>query len=79
MKLSIGKFDAVRGTVPVVFEEDSRRHQRDVNAVVDLAGKLDRKATRSRIEEVSAGVSHKFALGVIGEPVAAQPAAPAGE
>lgn len=66
MKITIGRFDRATGTVPVTFEQDGKVHVRDVNAVIDADGKHDRTATVARVDEVAAGVAHKFALGVLG-------------
>lgn len=78
MKTHIGKLDRATGTVPVTFEADSptgiRRHTRKVNAVIDAEGKHDRAATVARVEEVAAGVAHKFAAGLLGDPISDEPA-----
>jgi len=66
MKINIGKFDPATRTVPVTFTEGGKVHRRPVNAVLDEAGEYDRKGTRARAEEVGAGVSRKFALGLLG-------------
>ena len=66
MITTIGKFDRTTGTVPVTFEQDGKVHVRAVNAVIDAEGRHDRAATLARVEEVAAGVAHKFALGLLG-------------
>lgn len=66
MITTIGKFDRTTGTVPVTFEQDGKVHARAVNAVIDAEGRHDRAATLARVEEVAAGVAHKFALGLLG-------------
>ncbi len=76
MKIEIGKFDRATGTVPVTFEQDGKRHKRDVNAVIRADGRHDRKATAARVDQVAAGVAHKFALGLLGDPAAPQQPAP---
>ncbi|NLR72869.1 hypothetical protein HGI47_18495 [Novosphingobium sp. ERN07] len=69
MKFTIGRFDAATKTVPVTFEADGKMHTRDVNAVLTESGKHDRAATEARVNEVAAGVAHKFALGLLGNSV----------
>lgn len=71
MKIIIGKLDSATGTVPVTFEQDGKRHARNVNAVIGEDGKHDRPATIARVDEVALGVAHKFALGLLGEPISA--------
>ena len=66
MKITIGRFDRATGTVPVTFEQDGKQHERSVNAVIGEDGKHDRAATVARVDEVSAGVAEKFALGLLG-------------
>lgn len=66
MKITVGRFDAATGTVPVTFEQDGKSHARSVNAVIGEDGKHDRAATLARVDEVAAGVANKFALGVLG-------------
>lgn len=74
MKITIGRFDRATGSVPVTFEADGKSHTRDVNAVIGADGKHDRAATVARVEEVAAGVAHKFAAGLLGNPVGDEPA-----
>ena len=66
MKITIGRFDAATGTVPVTFEQDGKSHSRSVNAVVGKDGKYDRGTTLARVDDVAAGVANKFALGLLG-------------
>lgn len=66
MKTRIGKFDPASGTVPVRFEQEGKVHERRVNAVLGEDGDYDAAATKARVEDVAAGVAHKFALGVLG-------------
>jgi hypothetical protein len=66
MKITVGRFDAGTGTVPVTFEQKGMTHSRSVNAVIGEDGKHDRAATLARVDEVAAGVANKFALGVLG-------------
>lgn len=70
MKITVGRFDAATGTVPVTFEQATeagiKSHARSVNAVIGEDGKHDRAATTARVEEVAAGVANKFALGLLG-------------
>ena len=66
MKITIGRFDATTGTAPVTFEQDGKRHQRSVNAVIGEDGKHDRAATIARVDEVAQGVANKFSLGLLG-------------
>lgn len=73
MQITIGKFNAATGTVPVTFSEGEVEHERDVNAVLGEGGAYDRKATRARVDEVALGVAAKIAAGVIRNP----PPAPA--
>lgn len=70
MKITIGKIDTATGTVPVIFEQDGKRHERAVNAVISPDGKHDRKATAARVDEVAGGVANKFALGLLGDAAA---------
>ncbi len=76
MKITIGKLDPATGTVPVTFEQDGKSHSRTVNAVIGDDGKHDRAATVARVDEVAAGVAHKFAAGLLGDPVAPEQPAP---
>lgn len=66
MKVTVGRFDAATGTVPVTFEQNGKTHSRSVNAVIGEDAKHDRAATLARVDEVAAGVANKFALGVLG-------------
>lgn len=66
MKVTVGRFDAATGTVPVTFEQNGKSHSRSVNAVISEDGKHDRAGTLARVDEVAAGVANKFALGVLG-------------
>lgn len=66
IKTTIGKFDRATGTVPVMFVNGRKTHSRAVNAVIGDDGKHDRAATLVRVDEVAAGVAHKFALGMLG-------------
>lgn len=66
MKITVGRFDAASGTVPVTFEQNGKSHSRAVNAVIGEDGKHDRAATLVRVDEVAAGVANKFALGLLG-------------
>nr|DAI68394.1 MAG TPA: hypothetical protein [Caudoviricetes sp.] len=66
MKITVGRFDAATGTVPVTFEQDGKSHSRSVNAVIGEDGRHDRAATLARVDEVAAGVANKFALGLLG-------------
>lgn len=66
MKITVGRFDAATGTVPVTFEQGGKSHSRSVNAVIGEDGKHDRAATLERVDEVAAGVTNKFALGLLG-------------
>lgn len=66
MKITVGRFDAATGTVPVTFEQNGKSHSRQVNAVIGEDGKHDRAATLARVDEVAAGVANKFALGLVG-------------
>lgn len=70
MKITVGRFDAATGTVPVTFEQPTetgiKSHSRSVNAVIGEDGKHDRPATLARVDEVAAGVANKFALGLLG-------------
>lgn len=68
MKITIGKLERTTGTVPVTFEQDGKIHQRDVNAVIRADGRHDRAATVARVDQVAAGVAHKFAMGLLGTP-----------
>lgn len=72
MKITIGKLDPASATVPVMFEQATeaglKTHTRPVNAVIGADGKHDRAATIARVDEVAAGVAHKFALGLLGTP-----------
>lgn len=68
INITIGKFDRATGTVPVVFEQDGKSHSRTVNAVIRADGRHDRAATEARVNEVAAGVAHKFAAGLLGTP-----------
>lgn len=72
MKVTIGRFDAASSTVPVTFEDGGKTHTRNVNAVIGEDGKHDRAATVARVDEVAAGVAHKFALGLLGAEAAEQ-------
>lgn len=74
MKITIGKLDPASATVPVTFEAEGRTHSRDVNAVIGPDGRHDRAATSARVDDVAAGVAHKFALGLLGDAVADEPA-----
>lgn len=74
MKIQIGKLDRATGTVPVTFEQDGKRHVRAVNAVIDAEGRHDRAATVARVDEVAAGVAHKIAAGLLGDPISDEPA-----
>lgn len=65
MKITIGRFDRATGSVPVTFEQGGKRHLRNVNAVIGADGKHDRAATLARVDEVAAGVAHKFTLGLL--------------
>lgn len=67
MQIAIGRVDRESGTVEVRFEQGGRVHIRRVNAVIGPDGRHDRAATVARVDQVAAGVAHKFALGVIGE------------
>lgn len=67
MKITIGAFDAVSGTVTATFVEGDVTHSRTVNAVL-TDGKYDRKATAARVDEVGKGVAVKIAAGVITNP-----------
>lgn len=64
---TLGKFDKASGSIPVTFTDPAtgQTHARSVNAVLTARGSLDRAATRARIEQVAAGVSHKFKLGLL--------------
>lgn len=77
MKIQIGKLNRATGTVPVTFEQDgpdgTRRHARSVNAVIDTDGRHDRASTVTRVHEVAAGVAHKFAAGLLGDPIGDEP------
>lgn len=66
MKITVGRYDAAKGIVPVTFEQAGKSHSRSVNAVLDEDGKHDRAATLARVDEVAAGVANKFALGLLG-------------
>jgi len=66
MKVTIGRFYAASATVPVTFVDGGKTHTRTVNAVIGEDGKHDRDATIARVDEVAAGVAHKFALGLLG-------------
>lgn len=66
MRITVGRFDAGTGTVPVTFKLGDKSHSRAVNAVIGEDGKHDRAATLVRVEEVAAGVANKFALGLLG-------------
>lgn len=66
MKITVGRFDAATGTVPVTFEQNGKTHSRPVNAVIGNDGKHDRAATLARVDEVAAGVANKFTLGLLG-------------
>ena len=66
MKITVGRFDAATGTVPVTFEQNGKTHSRSVNAVIGEDGKHDRAATIERVNEVATGVANKFALGLLG-------------
>lgn len=67
MKITVGRFDAGTGTVPVTFEQNGKSHSRQVNAVIGEDGKHDRAGTLARVDEVAAGVANKFAIGLLGE------------
>lgn len=73
MKITVGRFDAATGTVPVTFEQatetGTKRHARSVNAVIGEDGRHDRAATLARVNEVAEGVANKFALGLLGADV----------
>lgn len=68
LNIAIGKFDKDTGTVPVTFTcpDSGRAHSRAVNAALDARGRLDRTATRNRVQEVAAGIADKFAAGLLG-------------
>lgn len=65
MKITIGKFDPATGTVAATFVHAGVTHRRNVNAVRTAAGDYDAKGTKTRIDEVAAGVEHKIGLGLI--------------
>ena len=72
VKIRIGKFDAATATVPVTFSDGANRHVRDVRAVL-TDGAYDADATRTRAEEVGAGVAAKWAQGLLRPQEAPEP------
>lgn len=66
MKIKIGKFDSVTGTVPVLFDHEGVKHHRPVNAVLKVDSGYDAAATKERVAEVARGVERKIDLGAIG-------------
>jgi hypothetical protein len=78
----IGKYDAVKKSVPVTFTLGDIIHKRSVNAVLCEQGKYKRAETAARVAEVADGVAAKIACGAIvaqPEPELAPPAEPAPE
>ena len=61
----LGKFQAGSGLIDISFRDGAWRHKRQLRAVLDPAGNLDRKATKARADELAAGVARKRALGII--------------
>lgn len=64
--------NAVSRTVSATFVHEGVTHTRDVNACFDEAGEYDEGATGARLEEVSAGVAAKIAVGAITNPPPAE-------
>lgn len=66
IKYRITKYDAAAAAVRVTFTKGDAVFKREVNAVMNDDGSIDRDATRQRVAEVAAGVAHKMDLGLIG-------------
>lgn len=67
MDIIIGKMDRPSLTVPVTFRSHGKVHRRPVRAVLTARGRIDRKATRLRVDAVARAVAHKFALGLLAD------------
>lgn len=65
LTVAIGSYNADTRQVPVTFTSGDIVHTRNVNAVLNGAGKYDRKATAERVADVGRGVAAKIAVGVI--------------
>ena len=68
LRNTIGRYDALTGTVPVTFRAGDIVHKRLVNVCLDAAGAYDAAATRARVADVSRGIAAKIAAGIIGAP-----------
>ncbi len=68
MKTTIGTYDPISRTVPVIFESGDIRHERSVNACLK-DGMYDSELTADRVEDVARGVAAKIEAGAITAPV----------
>lgn len=59
------KPDPITKKVTVTFKNGDATYTRDVNAVYNDAGKYDKTATDTRVQEVLAGVAAKMNAGVV--------------
>lgn len=67
IKFKITKYDNEAAAVRVTFSKGKRIFKREVNAVMNPDGSINREATRARVAEVATGVAHKMELGLVGE------------